>query len=80
MLLKPLAEVHAGRLSVPLQTLTTTLYILLNDAYIQMLHCIVIRCAACKSNIKANKNVTAHLNHVKNTRDTHILRHSRVGG
>ena len=36
--------------------------------------------AASKSNIKANKNVTAHFNHFKNTRNMHSLRHSRVGG
>ena len=36
--------------------------------------------AACKSNINANKNVTAHLNHVKNTCDMHSIHHSRVGG
>ena len=32
--------------------------------------------AVCKSNIKANKNVTAHLSHVKNKRDTHSPRHT----
>ena len=35
---------------------------------------------ACKSNIKSNKNVTAHFNHIKNTCDMHSLHHSRVGG
>ena len=34
--------------------------------------------AAYKSNIKANKNVTAHLNHFKNACDMHSLRHSHI--
>ena len=43
--------------------------------------CSIVRVfAACKYSIKANNNVTAHLNNVKNTRDMHSLRHSRVGG
>ena len=41
-------------------------------------HNIVRVFAACKSYIKGNKNVTAHLNHVKYTRDMHRLRHRRV--
>ena len=35
--------------------------------------------AACKSNIKANKNVNAHFNNIKNTHDQHRLRHRPLG-
>ena len=34
--------------------------------------------ASCKSNIKPNTNVTAHLNHVINTRDPHSIQSSNM--
>ena len=119
-MLKPLAEVHAGRLSVPLHALTFSVTDVLKDldplvdenisnskhesskwaeqslAYRMgfqpqyltesCLHpnaaqySIVRVFASCKSNIKANNNVTAHLNHIKNTRNMHSLRHRHVVG
>ena len=56
-------ESVASLLSVFPEEIKTTLYASLNDAYIRMLHSTHCKntFAACKSNIRANRSVTAHL-------------------